>query len=199
MRYALDIDGCLCDFDVGFARECNQIWPGRLHPTGHHTRWDWADVGLTKEDVDKVWERIVKVPNFWLSLPGYPENVRAVATQRIRHPEDEIFYVTARKSTVGMPTMHQTQTWLQQCGIGGLGTAVIVDQLSDKSLIFNALNCDANVDDKLEAVVQHARRTKGAFLLSRPWNERGRPSTIAVVGSLEEFFRKAGINVTSSK
>lgn len=196
MRLGIDIDGVVCDFDVGFDRIANKIWPGRFN-LRHHTEWDWKDSGMTKADKDAIWEKALKVANFWLTLPAYPESVRAIAVHRIKYPEDEIFYVTARVDGAGMPAMHQTQQWLNECGIGGLGTAVIVDHSGDKVPIFNALECDANVDDKLEAVIEHSKRTRGAYLLSRPWNEADRPSGIRTVASLEEFFKVTRRNVSA--
>lgn len=191
MRYGIDLDGVVADFNSAFVREANTIWPGKLPTDYQPTSWNWDEV-FTKADFSHVWEVLEKKPNWWLSMHPYAENVRAIALHRIRHPEDEIFYVTARHQVAGMPTMHQTQTWLQQCGIGGLGTSVIVDNSGNKSAIFNALGCDANIDDKLEAVIEHDRNTTGAFLLDRPWNRDGRPSSIIVVSNLDEFFRKAG-------
>lgn len=197
MRFGIDIDGVVADFITAYVREVNTVWPGKL-PIGYQPiDWDWSDK-LTKAEIKHVWGIITNQRyNWWLSLPPDFENVRAIAIHRIRHPEDEIFFVTARVKTKGMPTMHQTQTWLEQCGIGGLGTAVIVDESGDKSAIFNALECDANIDDKLEAVIEHSKQTKGAFLLDRPWNRQDRQSDILVVSNLEEFFRKAGTSIAS--
>lgn len=190
MRFGVDIDGVVADFVTAFTREVNSIWLGKL-PIGYQPDdWSWSEK-LTKAEVGRVWDVISTRHNWWLSLPPDFENVRAVANHRIRHPDDEIFYVTARKATRGMPVMHQTQVWLEQCGIGGLGTAVIVDEESDKVPIFNALKCDANIDDKLEAVIVHDRETNGAFLLDRSHNRVGRPTGLRVVETLDEFFRKA--------
>lgn len=190
MRFGVDIDGVIASFTTAFTREVNNIWLGKLPINYMPTNWDWSPE-LTKADIDKVWERIKGSYHWWLSVPPDFENVRALAIHRIRHPSDEIFYVTARVPTKGMPVMHQTQTWLEQCGIGGLGTAVIVDNTGDKSSIFNSLECDANIDDKLEAVIDHDRETNGACLLDRPYNRVGRPTGLRVVTSLDEFFRRA--------
>ena len=190
MRYGIDVDGIVCDFVSGFVREINNLWPGRLPLNYQPDSFTvWGD--FTHKDWDVIWDYVSKKPNWWLTLHPYPDNLRAIAVHRIRHPEDEIFYVTARHEVEGMPTMHQTQTWLNQCGIGGLGTAVIVDKTSDKAAIFNALMCDANIDDKLEAVIEHHARTNGAFLLDRPWNRNERPFGIQVVTNLGEFFKRA--------
>ena len=197
MRYGIDLDGVVCDFIAAFVREVNDVWPGKLPINYQPNDWDWSDA-MTQEEISHVWKIIKHKPNWWLSVPPDLENVRAVALHRIRHPNDEIFYVTARVSTKGMPPMHQAQVWLKECGIAGLGTAVIVDHSNDKSAIFNSLECDANVDDKLEAVIEHAAKTKGTFLLSRPWNAEKRPANIQVVSNLDEFFRKAGKNVQAS-
>jgi uncharacterized HAD superfamily protein len=189
MRFGIDIDGVVADFVSAFVREINNIWPGRLPINYQPPSWSgWGD--LTSREFERTWEVVALKPNWWLSILPYPDNLRAIALHRIRHPEDEIFYITARHEVAGMPTMHQTQTWLKQCGIGGLGTAVIVDVNKDKSAIFNAISCDANIDDKLEAVIEHDRQTIGSFLLDRPWNRSNRPPAIRVVGGLQEFFEQ---------
>jgi hypothetical protein len=196
MRYGIDLDGVVCDFISAFVREVNDVWPGKLPINYQPQDWDWSDA-MTEDEISRVWKIIKNKSNWWLSVPPDLGNVHALALHRIRHPNDEIFYVTARVSTKGMPPMHQAQVWLKECGISGLGTSVIVDHSSNKSAIFNSLECNANVDDKLEAVIDHDRKTNGAFLLDRPWNREGRPVGISVVSSLEEFFRKAGKSAAS--
>ena len=187
MRFGIDLDGVVANFTDTFKAEVNKVWLGKLEVTYQPTDWNWSDK-LTTAEIDYIWGIIKRKPNFWLELRPIIENVRAIALHRIRHPQDEIFYVTARVSTKGMPVMHQTQVWLGECGISGLGTAVIVDHSGDKVPIFNSLECEANIDDKLEAVIQHDSKTNGAFLLDQPWNRVGRPPAIRVVGSLQEFF-----------
>jgi hypothetical protein len=194
MRFGIDVDGVIADFTGAFIREVNNIWPGRFPVDYQPIEWHW----IPESDEDRVWKVVKNKPNWWLSLQAYPENIRAIALHRIRHPDDELFFVTARVSTKGMPPMHQTQIWLNQCGIGGIGTSVIVDHSGDKSAIFNALECDANVDDKLEAVIDHVKRTNGAYLLDRLWNRSGRPSGIPTVRGLDEFFRQRGKSVQTS-
>lgn len=187
MRFGIDVDGCVANFVHAFVREVNLLWPGRL-PVDYQFP-EWHEIGdLTKDDIKKVIDVIHAKPNWWLYLEAYGENVSAIARHRKLYPDDELYFVTARQDTEGMPTMHQTQEWLRMCGIYGLGTGVIVDYGGDKCPIFNALQCEASIDDKLSAVVEHDRKTKGAYLLSRPWNERERPSGLRVVHSLAEFF-----------
>jgi len=187
MRFGIDIDGVVADFVAAFVREINNLWPGRLPVNFQPDNFSvWAD--FTKKDWDAIWSYVGKKRNWWLTLHPDPENLRAIALHRIRHPEDEIFFVTARHEVEGMPTMHQTQVWLSECGINGLGVGVIVDNSGDKSAIFNSLECDANIDDKLEAVIEHNSKTTGAFLLDRAWNRLGRPEGIRTCRNLEEFF-----------
>lgn len=87
-----------------------------------------------------------------------------------------------------MPAMHQSQQWLMQCGIYGLGCSLIVRPDSDKSDIYAALEVDASIDDNLDGVIQHAAGSDGAVLLDRKWNRIGRPPHLKVVYSMKEFF-----------
>lgn len=198
MRFGIDLDGCVADFTSSFIKAVNTIWPGRLPLNYQPLDWHWTDSGLTTAEINHVWAFIHKQPNFWMSLHPIIENVRAIALHRKRFPDDELYYITARQDTAGMPTMHQTQEWLRMCGIYGLGTGVIVDYGGDKVPIFRALQCDFNIDDKLSAVVEHSARTKGAYLLSQPWNVNNRPEGLTVVSNLVEFFN-ATRNVSSRK
>jgi uncharacterized HAD superfamily protein len=197
VRFGIDVDGCIASFTDAFINAVNTLWPGRLPLSYEPTDWDWTNSGLTVAERNHVYAYIEKIPNFWMSLKPIMENVSAIALHRKRFPDDELYYVTARRDTAGMPTMHQTQEWLRMCGIYGLGTGVIVDYGGDKVPIFNALDCDLNVDDKLEAVIAHSRDTKWGVLLDRMWNRSNRPSSIIVVSNLSEFFALArGKNAT---
>ena len=190
MRFGIDIDGILGDFNSAFCALTNKVYPGKLDTNFVPTDWDWSN-GLTSAEHARVWEVLNKTPNFWLGVPPLMENVGAIARHRRLHPEDELFFVTARQADLAhsMPAMHQTQIWLNQCGIGGIGTSVIVAN-QGKVDVFNALECDANIDDKLSAVVDHAKYCDGSYLLDTSMNRDGRPPRLRVVTNLTQFFKE---------
>lgn len=193
MRFGVDLDGVLANFNDEFSQYANTIWPGRYPPGYQATDWNFG--GMSQSDQDKVWAKIKAVPNFWLALKPYRDNVWAIARHRLLYPEDEIFYVTARVPTDGMPVAHQSQRWLSSVGIFGLGCAVIVkaEHKEDKHSIYTELHVDAIVDDKLAEI--HINKAKGGphlpVLLDRPWNQEDRIDGITVVRNLEEFFERS--------
>lgn len=182
MRYALDLDGVVASFHDGFARAAGRIWPGRILGHVPPRDKDYESLGLTDKEVEAVKEEIRSTPNFWMHLPAIREAVAAVVHHRLESPDDEIFYVTARRSdTTGMSIMAQSQRWTELVGIGGLGTAVIVSQ--NKARLYDELAIDAALDDDPTNLTGFSR----GFLLTQPWNEQysGR---IPRVPTVQAFF-----------
>ena len=187
MRYGVDLDGVICDFHKGFAATANKLFPGTFPPGEEYPdNWDY-DGYFAPGQMGKVWETIHATPNWWCCLPAIGLNVGAIFRHRLRYPEDEIFYVTARHQTsVGLPMMHQSQRWLDMCGIGGLGTAVIVMNGERKHWLYEELAVDGAIDDDV-----HQLPAKGGYLLARPWNT-GEREGHEVVETLNEFFDRVG-------
>lgn len=184
MRYAIDLDGVVAAFHEGFAKAAGRIWPGRILPHVPPADKDYETLGLTEEEVHAVKEEIRETPNFWLHLPAIRENVRAVVLHRLEHPDDEIFYVTARYSdTTGMSIMAQSQQWTENVGIGGLGTAVICSQ--NKARLCHELEVDAAIDDDPRYLTGFSR----GFLLTQPWNA-DYAGGVPRIDSLAAFFAR---------
>jgi len=189
VRYGIDLDGVVVDMHKGLADLINTIWLGRI-PTGaeYPPEWDLTSLGLSQGELGVVWSKVRATPNWWLSLPAWTHNVGAVFRHRLKHPEDEIFYVTARTTdTKGLPIMHQSQRWLEMCGIGGVGTAVIVVPPDiHKYSIYKRIGVDAAIDDSLDVV---RVGPSIIYLLDRKWNVTGRTAGLDVVKDLDEFFK----------
>jgi uncharacterized HAD superfamily protein len=188
VRYGIDLDGVVVDMHKGLADLINTIWPGRI-PTGaeYPPEWDLTSLGLSQGELGVVWSKVRATLNWWLSLPAWPRNVQAVFRHRLQHPEDEIFYVTARSTdTKGLPIMHQSQRWLEMCGIGGVGTAVIVVPVDTRKVdVYEELDIAYAIDDSLDVVNEGSHII---YLLNRKWNVTGRSKGLNVVKDLDEFF-----------
>lgn len=189
MKYGIDLDGVIVDMHKGFADIVNQLWLGRI-PAGREypPDWDMTSLGLTNGELGKAWARVKTTRNWWLSLPAMTDNVGAIFRHRLMHPEDEIFYVTARTTeTEGLPIMHQSQRWLEMCGIAGLGTAVIVVPTGSRKIdIYEEIGVEYAIDDSLDIVHEGSHVI---YLLDRPWNQTGRVVGLDTVKGLDEFFR----------
>jgi uncharacterized HAD superfamily protein len=187
VRYGIDIDGVICDMHLGFAKVVNSLYPGRI-PIGaeYPPEWDLTSLGISRAEMGEVWRKIGSTPNWWYSLPAIYQNVSAVFRHRLRHPDEEIFYVTARSTvTAGMPIMHQSQRWLEACGIGGVGTSVIVvPKGQSKADVYDDIGVERAVDDCPDVVREAPRVIK---LLDRQWNKNDREG-LTVVENLEAFF-----------
>lgn len=174
----------------GFAELVNQIWLGRI-PTGaeYPPEWDLTSLGLTQGELGVVWQKVGATRNWWLSLPAHTHNVGAIFRHRLRHPEDEIFYVTARSTeTAGLPIMHQSQRWLEMCGIGGVGTSVIVTPPDTRKVdVYEEIGVEYAIDDSLDVVHEGPHII---YLLARNWNRTGRSPGLDVVENLDEFFAR---------
>jgi hypothetical protein len=158
MKIGLDLDGVLADFLHEFAKVVSSFSDKKFD----YSTWG---LGLTESETDRAWEIVKHKHNFWLSIPAYRENIFAVATHRTMHPDDEIFYCTARVPSAGMPVMHQAQRWLTSNGIYGLGTSVIVKPSKiEKDDIYRAVGVTRAIDDYGPACV------KMIDCLDRPWN-----------------------------
>ena len=166
MKIGIDIDGVLANFGQAFAAVLHKRWNTRFDIDPQPTKWDWSDLGLTKEEENWAWEEVKRTPNFWVGLEPYHDNVRALASHRTMFPEDEIFYVTSRVPSAGLPVMHQSQRWLLAHGIYGLGTSVIVKPKNiEKDIIYDAIGVTTAIDDYLPACVDMIQ------CLDRPWNQ----------------------------
>jgi hypothetical protein len=183
MRWALDADGVVADFNRAFVRTVNRLWPGRVPFDFQPTRFDYHDI-LSHAEVDAVWAEIQRTPDWWLSIPAYRESVAAVVQHLIGHPSDVLYFLTNRRTdTPGMPVMHQTQKWLAMCGLDWLGMSLIMcPSETPKADVCKALDIGAGLDDDL------ANAGGSIVLLDRPWNREGRAEGVQVVGSVAEFF-----------
>ena len=195
MRWAIDLDGVVANYISAMVRIANDLRPGSFPDNWQPTGWDLP----FSKDVFKTFNNSF---NAWMTLDPYRENVRAIASHRIAHPSDEIYYVTARKPTKGLPVTHQSQRWLEMCGIGGVGTSVISSEGNeDKHSTLKALQINAFVDDKLDEIL--VNMAKGgphlSYLLSRPWNKEGRWEGVRVVPNLALFFREASRGANGTK
>lgn len=183
-RLGVDVDGVLANFNGSFRDVCFGLF-GKPGHTYIPQDWDWRDSGLSPEQIAKAWREVRRSEDFWLGLG------KLAGTDKLAGAETwaELFFVTSRIPTRGLPTVAQTELWLRR----NFGLAdpyvTVVDRAGDKIVQVEELELDAIIDDKTETYAEAARiygNGLWTFRAVRPWN---RPVEGAIeVDSLNEFL-----------
>lgn len=170
MRFGIDLDGVLADFGSRVVDIGNKIWPGKFPPGYKPDNWNYEGY-LTKDEWDQVWATIKATPHFWEHEAGM------LGVQQLNwglKPKDEVFFITARCTTVGEPPAVQSANWLGYRGLWpreGYSTLLQVDAPEHKQNLFPALKIPFFLDDYAPTVAQlNLIPNMRAFVLDQPWN-----------------------------
>lgn len=155
-KIGIDIDGVLANFIHHF-----RILNNTLHNvtiTEDPTDWDFQNWGLTNHQLSMSWAELQKTEGFWTSLKKCDD----VKQSHIDVLDDkaQLFFVTTRASTVGMPREKQTNDWLKKTFRIKHPTVIVT---SNKGLVAAALELDAFIDDNYDnlwSVYFHSPKTK---------------------------------------
>lgn len=188
MRFAIDLDGVICNFSASLVAIANLRWPGKFPPdfTGP-SDWDYSQY-LTKAQMAEVWRDIRNVPYFWENmgaLPGLSELQQGIK------PDDEIFFITSRVNTIGEPASVQSARWLHDRHLwprAGYSTVLQVADPSHKAQLFQGLGLKHMLDDHAPTVAQLEGVGVKAFLLDQPWNRYR--DDLPRVSSVTEYLEK---------
>jgi len=187
LRVAFDLDGTLADMEQVLRREAERMFPSAIRPSDDPaTQTDPLNGGLTSRQWARLWSKVRRTEDFWLSLPEIDEGIVArIATLAVERRWDVLF-VTTRPRTKGQTTQLQSQKWLQQHGFP-LPSVYVVQR--SRGLIAQALELDALVDDRLENCVDVALESTALPILIRPStmvSTEARPAGVRVVASIRE-------------
>ena len=170
MKYVLDMDGVLADFNVAFARLLDP--EGTSIPVKKGTwpeMWNWPHQFFPREYVDEAWQRIEASPFFWRDLGEFPWTRKVLDHLSIRCADgDEVYFVTARPGT---RVKLQTEFWLRQRGFRQ-PTVIVVPR--DKWGVVKDINADVVIDDKPKVLTDVRRHTTNVqcYLQAHPYNMR---------------------------
>lgn len=171
MKYGLDLDGVLCDFGGQVIRAGNEMWPGKFPPGFLPKNWDYEGY-LTPHEWKQLWAKIDETPYFWENVG---EDSGCEELQEHIKKTDEVFFITARRPTIGESPAIQSAHWLAARGLwprDGYSTVIAVDSANFKKDIFRALKINFMLDDYAPTVEElNEIGTTTAFLLDRPWND----------------------------
>lgn len=187
LKLGIDVDGVLADFVSAFRLEAQTVL-GREFPH-FSSSWNFSNWNITKAEETKVWDHIEATDNwFYLylnSLPGVSQNIPWLTN------EHEVYFITTRIQTAGLPIQRQTEMYLSDLGVEF--PTVIVTR--DKGPIAAALQLDAFLDDKFENVARVAEcssKTK-PYLMGASYNSSYEiPKRWKVVNCFQEFIEALG-------
>lgn len=186
LRIGVDVDDVIVDFVSAFRQEAEAVL-GRKFPRPPGS-WSFKNWGVTKEEIERVWERI-KISDNWFymncsALPGVPENLPWLVENH------DVYFITARIETPGFSVQKQTQLSLSDIGIQF--PTVLVEH--NKGAIADALRLDAFIDDKIENlrdVDSFVTSTAKLFVMNRSHNEDyPTPESWTRVDNFKEFVDK---------
>ena len=173
MRIAFDCDGVLTCFEKNVYLVAEELWPGKMPENYVPRDWDYTDI-FTKKEWSAVWAKIKTIPDFWLRQPEMPESVQALKEFRILNKAD-IWFLTLRQQTGGVSAKYQTQLWLLQrqlIGIGDLEKVIAVAKPEEKEQYIRYFGIDYSIDDLGDAVERHnSIPDHKAYVLDQPWNQ----------------------------
>ena len=188
MRFGIDVDGVLAQFNARFAERLIQVSGGK-DAIGKDRRrnddfpcWNWPEhFGYTKAENNAAWESVKRDQAFWASLRPYSDALDALIMLRsLRQNGHDIYFITARP---GERAKLQTERWLMDHGMN-VATVLIS---SAKGACAEALNLDFYVDDKPENCedVQEFSRAE-TYVVTRAWNVGFASPYIQRVANLSE-------------
>lgn len=159
LNIAIDIDGCLADFNSAYAQLLIKVAGVDNLPKGWKEdkaqrwapKWDWEELyGYDFAIQDKVWREFIR-PNksFWKTLdPLHHEEATAV----IRHlnylsrmENHNVYFITHRNT---FRAKHQTEEWLERYGTHR--PTVVIS--GDKIPALRALDIDIFIDDREDTI-----------------------------------------------
>lgn len=194
MRVAIDIDGVLAKFTDSFHNVINEVYPGRL-PDGYQPgNWDYIPDILPTE-MTNIWKHLDKTRGeFWYRLEPYWENKFAIQDYITHHPDDDFYYVTARKNqNIGLSAMTQTNGWLKRHTLLEENTSVVMKTSGrTKGDIYDALRISVSLDDYPKNIEESICWNHRPYLLDRPWNRYRTDLNQYRVKTVKEFLVKIG-------
>ena len=213
---ALDVDGVICDFLLGFTTAANQMDNSLpIIRDGHESEWDLTPWYCDKATLSKIWAYIRKnKPFFWTKLEPL---ISSDILTRLIYNHATVYFITARVEVGHVPAQRQTVAWLQR--MFNLESDDFMPQVicsNRKMEVCDALNVDYYLDDKPDNLLGFNRIGTKGYILYKPYMRDkiiystpspGIPrssfyslaswtyewATIPIVYSVAEFLDRAGL------
>ncbi len=196
MRLALDIDGCLANWNRGFRELLDAGRPKTWEDTWHPELWDWpTSLGYSVKDCVDAGDALRADGRFFANLSAYPGTRQFLewlwkevsASNWTQGASHEVYFLTDR---TGLRAKDQCEDWLHRHGFSGKHPTVLMTR-TGKGRILADLGITHFLDDKPENIrdaAEHAPQC-ASFLLDRPWNATMSPPPMFRISSLKAFQR----------
>lgn len=187
LKVGVDVDEVVADFMSAFIEEAQIVLHRQLPRAA--AMWDGQSQVLSQAEIDKVWDHILATPDwFYLNLSSLPGVTKCLPWLTRMN---EVYFITARVQTAGLPVDVQTQMALSDMGVEF--PQVIVTK--DKGLVAKALKLDVFIDDKvtnLERIAERSPDTQLYFMRGSYLTEPELPRDCTSVSNFEEFCNAIG-------
>ncbi len=197
MRLALDVDGCVANWNTGFRTLLDAGRPKTWDDDWHPELWDWpTSLGYSVKDCVDASDCLKADPNYFAFLPAYPGTrsflewlwKRVSVANWQEGGSHEVYFLTDRK---GLAAKDQTEKWLHNHGFSGRPPTVLMTT-QGKGRILADLGITHFLDDKPENIADAMKHSAECriFRYLRPWNQSLVFDTrVQNVHDLKEFQR----------
>ena len=180
-RIGLAVDGCVANFVEAFHAESRTLH-GKPPEGTPQTEWDFTNL-LTRDENDKVWEKIFSTRDWWEGLSPMPGIQALYGAEGVA----DYYFLTKRFDTAGHSAQFQTAAWLAMNT--GLILPSVIICTGDKGPLAKALELDAFVDacpENCENVISHG--VPNVYLYDAPYNKKA--THLPRVADINEFLGK---------
>ncbi|MEZ5416378.1 MAG: hypothetical protein R2708_03420 [Vicinamibacterales bacterium] len=168
LRVAIDLDGTVADLsramhdvarkkfrklqdaepaDAGPAAPDGAVLPERPRLSG---------LGLTPYELERLWTHVLKIRNFWTTLPETDDGVVSHIQQLADERRWDVLFITTRPTAAGRPTQVQSQEWLSQRRASS--PECLRGERDPRGRVAAALDLDAVIDDRPENCLDGGHR-----------------------------------------
>lgn len=163
-KLAIDLDGCLADFNGAFLKQLQAMCPNPSAPlqwTNHPPVWHWMEFyGWQPHEIDLVWSYcLTQTTQFWANLR--PIDFTALKDLKAIQLKTDLHFITVR---TGEKVEEQTARWLRNYGI----ERFTLHFTTEKTKTAHQLGCDVLIDDNSDNLGGFTDVKE--YLIHRPYN-----------------------------
>lgn len=176
LRVAIDLDGTVADLSLAMHDIARKKFRKLQEPEADDPPLDpdgalpmerptLGDLGLTPPEIDRLWSHVLKIRNFWTTLPEMQDGLVARIQQLADERRWDVLFITTRPTAAGHTTQVQSQDWLVAKGFRHPSVYVVK---GSRGLVATALDLDAVIDDRPENCLDVATQSSARALLVWP-------------------------------